>query len=166
MPLATMKDLLVSHLNELHANERHLAELLPALARAASSQELADKLRSHASEAKEHGSRLASVFRELGTRPHSSNSETRGMKGLAQDCLHLARSHGAEPHVRDAAIIGAVQHLKHDEIAGYGCARTWARLLGHPSVSRTLQDILDEERDFDGELTRLAESVNERALQI
>lgn len=46
MPLATMKDLLVSHLNELHANERHLAELLPALAKAASSQELADKLRS------------------------------------------------------------------------------------------------------------------------
>ena len=34
MPLATMKDLLVSHLNELHANERHLAELLPALAKA------------------------------------------------------------------------------------------------------------------------------------
>ena len=55
MPLATMKDLLVSHLNELHANERHLAELLPTLAKAASSQELADKLKAHASEAKEHG---------------------------------------------------------------------------------------------------------------
>ena len=68
--------------------------------------------------------------------------------------------------MRDAAIIGAVQHLKHDEIAGYGCARTWARLLGHQAVARTLQDILDEERDFDAELTRLAESVNERALQV
>lgn len=166
MPLATMKDLLVNHLNELHANERHLAALLPALARAASSQELADRLASHASEAKEHGNRLTSVFRELGTRPHSANSETRGMKGLAQDCLHLARAHGTEPHVRDAAIIGAVQHLKHDEIAGYGCARTWARLLGHQAVARTLQDILDEERDVDAELTRLAEGVNERALQV
>ena len=131
MPLNTMKGLLIDQLNELYAAEKHGAEMLPKLMRAASSPKLAAALRSHADETKEHLSRLESVFEGLGAAPR--RVESKGMKGLCQDCMKLADMAKAEPHVRDAALIAVAQHVEHDEIAGYGCARTWARLLGSAS---------------------------------
>lgn len=87
------------------------------------------------------------------------------MKGLCADCLDLARLARVEPHVRDAAVIAAVQHLQHDEIAGYGCARTWARLLGHRSIAGMLQRTLNEEGRFDARLSRIADALNRAALE-
>ncbi len=43
-------------------------------------------------------------------------------------------------------------------MAGYGTARTWAKLLGHEERVALLQQTLDEERDTDVSLTQLAES--------
>ena len=80
--------------------------------------------------------------------------------------MHESGRHdGADSHVRDAALIAAAQHLEHDEIAGYGCARTWAQMLGHESASVLLQRSLDEERAADARLSRLAEALNRAALQ-
>ena len=87
------------------------------------------------------------------------------MKGLCADCLDLARLARVEPHVRDAAVIAVAQHLEHDEIAGYGCARTWARLLGHRTIASTLQHTLNEEGRFDAKLSRLADALNRAALE-
>ena len=86
------------------------------------------------------------------------------MKGLARDCLELAKESRAAPHVRDAAIIAGVQHIEHDEIAGYGCARTWAAVLGHEDAAAKLQLTLDEERRADAELSRIAQQVNREAM--
>ena len=67
--------------------------------------------------------------------------------------------------VRDAAIIAALQRLEHDEIAGYGCARTWASLLGYTTAASELLKTLTEERRFDEGLTRVAETLNKSALE-
>jgi ferritin-like metal-binding protein YciE len=46
-------------------------------------------------------------------------------------------------------------------MAGYGCARTYARLLGYEDQARLLQETLDEEGETDKLLTALAErSIN------
>jgi ferritin-like metal-binding protein YciE len=167
--MKSLKDLLIEQINELHASEMHSEPVLAKLAAAAASPKLAEAIRGHIDETKQHLARLDRVFGELGIKPRkpdAQKAETHGSKGLLEDCTSIAGRTRIEAHVRDAAIIASLQRLEHDEIAGYGCARTWARLLGHQAVARTLQDILDEERDFDAELTRLAESVNERALQI
>ncbi len=165
MPLTTMKDLLLNQLNELYAAEVHSTQLLPKLARAAGDPKLAASLRSHAKESEQHLTRLEEVFEELGLTPRSpTGSESNGMRGLSADCLRLAQMDEAEPHVRDAALIAAAQHVEHDEIAGYGCARTWAGLLGYDSAAARLQRTLDEERRSDFELTRLSESLNRTAL--
>jgi ferritin-like metal-binding protein YciE len=60
--------------------------------------------------------------------------------------------------VMDAGIIAAAQRVEHYEMAGYGAARTFARLLGHDEMAETLQKTLDEEGDADEKLTELAES--------
>jgi ferritin-like metal-binding protein YciE len=88
------------------------------------------------------------------------------MKGLCQDCLRLANMSKAEPHVRDAALIAVAQHVEHDEIAGYGCARTWAGLLGYDQAASRLQQTLAEERKADAELSRLAERLNKAAAAV
>ena len=51
------------------------------------------------------------------------------MEGLIEEGEEIVKE-DAEPSVRDAAIIGAAQRVEHYEIAGYGVARTFAKLLG------------------------------------
>jgi len=55
----------------------------------------------------------------------------------------------AKPEVMDAGLIGAAQHVEHYEIAGYGCVRTYAELLGHSNFVSLLQTTLDEEKATD-----------------
>jgi len=61
--------------------------------------------------------------------------------------------------VLDAALIMAAQKVEHYEMAGYGCARTYAHLLGFAEQADLLQRTLDEEGDTDHKLTALAETV-------
>ena len=44
-------------------------------------------------------------------------------------------------------------------MAGYGCVRTFARLLGCEDAADLLQETLDEEGAADKKLTELAESI-------
>jgi ferritin-like metal-binding protein YciE len=44
-------------------------------------------------------------------------------------------------------------------MAGYGCVRTYARLLGDDAAADVLQETLNEEGSTDKLLTQLAESV-------
>ena len=164
MPLNTLKDLLVRQLRELQAAELHSADLLPRLAKAASNPALSDALHRHAAETKEHITRLHNVLQALNTpAPPALRDETRGMKGLCEDCLALAQMPEASPNVRDAAILAAAQHVEHDEIAGYGCARSWAHVLGNEGAAKVLQKTLEEERASDAVLTRLADRINKVA---
>jgi ferritin-like metal-binding protein YciE len=73
----------------------------------------------------------------------------------------------AEDEVRDAGLIAAAQRVEHYEIAGYGCARTYAQLLGDKRGAKLLETSLREEANTDKKLTKLAKSViNLRAKQV
>jgi hypothetical protein len=65
---------------------------------------------------------------------------------------------------RDAGLIIAGQKIEHHEIAAYGSAVTLARVLGYQEAARLLEQTLDEEKNTDKLLTRLAESfINQQA---
>ena len=66
----------------------------------------------------------------------------------------------AEPEVKDAALIAAAQRVEHYEIAGYGCVRTYAKILGRQKAADLLQQTLDEEAETDETLSELAEDIN------
>lgn len=166
MPLNTLRDLLVDQLQRLYAAERHQSSMLPRLVRASTDLKLESMFRAHADQCSVHLSRLERVFEDVGMpQPPADVAETNGMRGLIRDCLELANMAAAEPHVRDAALIALSQHIEHDQIAGYGCARTWAQLLGHYSAASELQKSLNEERRADSDLTRLAEGLNRAAVK-
>jgi ferritin-like metal-binding protein YciE len=60
----------------------------------------------------------------------------------------------------DAALIAAAQHVEHYEMAEYGCAKTWARLLGESAAAKILDKTLKEEKQTDADLTTLSKKVN------
>jgi ferritin-like metal-binding protein YciE len=79
------------------------------------------------------------------------------MEGLIKEAKELI-SERPDPDVLDAGLIAAAQHVEHYEMAGYGCVRTYARLLGYEEQADLLQQTLDEEGETDKLLTALAES--------
>ena len=162
MPLETLRDLYVEQLNELYAAEKHGLRALPDLIGAASSPQLADAIEDLIQQKRQRLDRLEEIFDDADIRPRAR--ETRGMKGLLEDCLALSHNNKIEPHVRDAALIAVAQHVEHDEIAGYGCARTWAQMLGEHDAAVLLEQSLKDEKDADSRLSTMAQSVNQDAM--
>jgi ferritin-like metal-binding protein YciE len=88
----------------------------------------------------------------------------KGMKGIISEAKDLVDKETKDGGVRDAAIIAVAQRVEHYEMAGYGTARTLARMLGQERAARLLQETLDEEKSADRTLTEIAEGhVNQGA---
>ena len=100
--------------------------------------------------------RLENIFEQLGEDPEGH--ECQGMKGVIKEGEEAIEAF-KDSDVLDAALIAAAQRVEHYEMAGYGCARTYAHMLGLTEQSALLQRTLDEEGDTDHKLTDLAETV-------
>ena len=130
------------------------------MAEAASSPELKRAFQEHLRQTEGQVERLEQCFEQLDT--EAEGNECKGMKGLLEEGEDLM-DEDAEPEVLDAGLIAAAQRVEHYEIAGYGCARTYAQLLGLKEVASSLQQTLNEEKETDQKLTELAESINVEA---
>ncbi|MPT22270.1 MAG: ferritin-like domain-containing protein, partial [Starkeya sp.] len=64
----------------------------------------------------------------------------------------------ADKQVLDAALIAAAQAVEHYEMTRYGTLIAWAKLLGRPDCASVLAKNLDEEKNTDAKLTKLAEA--------
>jgi len=153
--LATLEDLLVKELRDLYSAEKQLVKALPKMAKNASSPRLQQALQEHLEVTKEQAQRLEEIFESLSV--SSRGPKCAAMEGLIEEGEELLEA-AAEDAVRDAGLIGAAQRVEHYEIAGYGVARTFARVLGHEKIADTLQKTLDEEAEADKTLTEIAES--------
>jgi ferritin-like metal-binding protein YciE len=79
------------------------------------------------------------------------------MAGLLEEGKEVLEQDG-NPSVLDAALIAAAQRVEHYEMAGYGCARIFAQLLGERDAATVLEKTLEEEKEADRKLTEIAES--------
>ena len=84
------------------------------------------------------------------------------MKGVLEEGSEVLQDVEAG-NVRDAALIGASQRVEHYEMAGYGTARDFAKLLGLDDVVDLLEETLEEEKAADQKLTAISKSVNRQA---
>jgi ferritin-like metal-binding protein YciE len=156
MKLESLNALFLQELGDLYSAERQLVRALPQMAKAATHHDLGNALEDHLIETNMQVERLDSIFARLNqTAPHI---RCRAMKGLIAEGAALFRKPG-DPAVIDAGLIGAAQRIEHYEIAAYGCARTYAQLLGEGDIAETLSASLDEEKAADEALNRLAISV-------
>jgi ferritin-like metal-binding protein YciE len=155
MKLETLKDLYVDVLRDLYDAENQILKALPKMAKAASSTGLQEGFQEHLQQSEEHVERLNQVFQFLGE--PAKRKKCRAMEGLLEEGKELLES-DSDREVLDAGMIAAAQKVEHYEIAGYGCARTYAELLGQDEAVDLLQQTLDEEKRTDEKLTELAMS--------
>ena len=153
--LENLESVLEMQLRDLASAEEQLTAALPKMSDAATSPELKEAFQHHLDETIGHQARLDEAFRLLGKDPDIETCEA--MQGLIAESDELIALEG-DAEAKDAALIAAAQRVEHYEIAGYGCARTFARRLGHFGVAALLQETLNEEQQADRTLTRIAES--------
>ena len=156
MTLDNLDTLLLHQLQDLYSAEEQIIAALPQMAEGASSSTLKSAFRTHLNETQQQKQRLDRIFGMLGHKAQSESCEA--MEGLIAEGQEIMNLDG-DPMVKDAALIAAAQRVEHYEIAGYGCARTFARQLGRTDVANLLQQTLDEEGKTDKILTQVAEGL-------
>jgi ferritin-like metal-binding protein YciE len=154
MKLDSLKELYIDELRDLYNAENQLVKALPKMAKGASTPELQTAIEQHLQETKGQVNRLETIFKDLGV--NAKGKRCRAMEGLIEEGKEVLDADG-EPAVLDAALIAAAQRVEHYEIAGYGCARTFAQLLGDQNGAKLLQETLNEESNADKKLTQIAE---------
>jgi ferritin-like metal-binding protein YciE len=83
------------------------------------------------------------------------------MEGLIAEGKEMIDMDG-EDEIRDAGLVACAQRVEHYEIAGYGCVRSYAKLLNDTDGEQLLQQTLNEEADTDKKLTKLADQILNR----
>ncbi len=160
MKLETLQDLYIHELKDLYSAENQIIKALPKMVKAATHPKLADGFKQHLEQTKEHAARLEKI---LGSHDETTRGpKCKGMEGVLKEGQEMIEE-DADDDVRDAGLITAAQRVEHYEMAGYGTARTYARLLGDEAGAKLLQKTLDEEGATDKKLTKLAESINVEA---
>lgn len=156
MALESLQDLYLEQLRDLHSAERQIIQALPKMIEQTNHPELRQAFEKHLRQTEEQLRRLEQIGKRAAQ--DLGGHKCKGMEGLLEEGDELMEER-ADSDVLDAALISAAQRVEHYEMAGYGCARTYARLLGLEDDARILQQTLDEEGDTDHLLTELAERV-------
>jgi ferritin-like metal-binding protein YciE len=162
MPNEGLKELYVDELKDLYSAENQLVKALPKMAKAAASEELRQGFEEHLEQTKEHVARLEKIFQALDESPKGKKCV--GMEGLVKEGSEVI-AEDFEEAVKDAALIGAAQRVEHYEIAAYGTASEFARILGESEQVSLLEQTLQEEKETDQKLTELGKEINPQANQ-
>jgi ferritin-like metal-binding protein YciE len=161
MKIRTMQDLLVDLLRDLYGAEKDIFKALGKMARVASNPELAAAFREHRSQTEQHLARLEQAFELLGV--GARKKKCPAVEGIIEEGEDLIDA-DLDADLLDAGLIAVAQKVEHYEIAGYGTARIWAEQLLLAGVVELLEQTLEEEKETDRKLTRLAEArVNKEA---
>lgn len=153
MSVKTMDDLFLATLKDIYYAEKQILKALPGMVKKANGEELKQALETHRQETEGQVERLDKVFKLL-------DSPARGKKCQAiEGIIDEAKEHMEEidnEQVLDAGMISSAQAVEHYEICRYGTLIAWARDLGHDSAVRLLQQNLDEEKNADRLLSKIA----------
>lgn len=162
MSVGTLDELLVDELKDLYSAEKQIIRALPKIIKAVSTPALQQGLANHLEETKGQVARLEKIGEILGKK--MSGKTCAGMKGVLEEGSEVLDD-TQRGLVRDAALISACQRVEHYEMAGYGSAREFAKLLGRNEVAALLDETLAEEKNADKTLTGASKQVNAQAKQ-
>src|SRR5207247_5578670 len=152
MKLKTWKDLYIHELKDRYSAEKQIIKALTKMVKAATNKQLAAGFEEHLEQTKEHAARLEKILTSHDESTRGPKCE--GMEGLIKEGDEMIEE-DAEDEVRDAGLIAVAQRVEHYEMAGYGCARTYAEVLGDSDSDQLLQTTLNVESAKDKKLTKL-----------
>ncbi len=152
-----MKDfyqLFETGVQDVYAAQKEIIQALPKLAQAAKEPKLKDELRHQVEETQEQINRTEKIAEELDIDLKSNSSNL--MHTLLLRGNHFAQG-PYPPEVKDAAIIGAVQCIEHQEMAIYGTLKAFASRLKLDLAEKSFDQNLREAFKADKKLSDIAE---------
>ncbi len=141
-------------LSELYDAENQIVEALPKLIDKTNDEDLSKALSEHLEQTRTHVERLDQIGTDLDIKLDSKDSKI--LKTILSEGEE-AMSDLTDNDVSDAALIGGAQKVEHFEIAGYGTAAAWAKVMGHDDAADLLGETLKEEKAADAKLSKIAE---------
>lgn len=151
-----LMELFVDEIKDIYWAEKHLVKTLPKMAKAATSEALADSFMQHLEETKVHVERLEQVFELLDEKARGKKCD--GMEGLTKEGESVIEDTDEGTATRDVGLIISAQKVEHYEISAYGSLATLAKALQLDEVADILVQTLEEEKACDEKLTMIAEN--------
>ena len=160
--MKTLEDLFNGVLQDVYYAEKQLLKALPKMAKKATNDKLVQAFNTHREQTEGQIERLDQAFEMIGKKPRGKKCEAiLGIIAEGQEAMEEVD----DEDTLDAALIGAAQAAEHYEIARYGTLCAWAKQLGKPQLARLLHQTLEEEKQTDELLTKIAEgAVNQEAM--
>jgi ferritin-like metal-binding protein YciE len=157
----TLTNLFEDGLKDIYYAEKKILAALPKMAKATETEELAAAFEKHRTETEQHVERLEEVFEVLNQPPKGKKCP--GIDGILEEGKEILEQFKGMPAL-DAGLLAAAQAVEHYEITRYGTLIAWAEKLGRRDAVPILQETLEEEKNTDKALTKLAETaVNQYA---
>ncbi|HEX4169583.1 MAG TPA: DUF892 family protein [Bryobacteraceae bacterium] len=159
--IKNFKSLYTLQLRYLLSTENQIVKGLQSMIKNATDQQLRQAFQSHLQETEVHASRLEELIGEVneGAVDEKKDPIITALIGSGEN---IVSESDAGP-VRDAGLIASAQKIEHYEMASYGSARDWAKLLDHPRHAEVLQKTLDEEKHADELLSSISQRANTQA---
>lgn len=151
----TLEDLFVETLRDIYSAEKIILRTLPKMAKAAQSDELRQAFEHHRDQTEAQIERLEQVFALMERPPRARTCEA--MQGIVEEAKDvIAEFKGSE--ALNAGLLASGQTVEHYEISRYGALKSWASQLGMSEAAKLLETTLQEEKQTEQLLTRMAES--------
>jgi ferritin-like metal-binding protein YciE len=151
-----LDDLFHDTLKDVYFAERKILSTLPKMAKAAQSQDLRTAFEKHHTETEGQVERLEQVFELLGKKVQGKTCDA--IMGLVEEGQEIMKEYKGSPAI-DAGLLAAAQAVEHYEISRYGTLKTWAGELGLSEAVELLDTTLQQEKNTDAALTKLAKTV-------
>ena len=148
-------------LKDIYYAEKQILRTLPKMARGAASPELKQAFENHRDETEVHVERLQQIFEMLDKPARGKTCDA--ILGIIEEGKDVLEEFEGAPAL-DAGLTASAQAVEHYEMARYGTLKTWATQLGMPEAAALLDQTLQEEKNADALLSKLAgDSVNAKA---
>ncbi len=153
--IKTLNDLFVHQLKDIYYAENRIVKALPGMIAKATNADLRQNFEAHLGQTHTHIKNLEEVFGMHGVAVEAVTCPA--IDGIIKEAEEVA-GEVADKQVLDAALIAAAQAVEHYEMTRYGTLIAWAKRLGRADCAAVLDRNLQDEKDADAKLTRLAET--------
>lgn len=162
--IVNLNDLMIEQLAAMYQGELLLGKNLKEMTTHITDRNLKDLLLNYKEQNNEQLLRIKRTFNFLFTSKRGEHCKA--IEIMIDEARDLIKR-SADPQVRDAAIVTAMQHILHYQIAGYGAICTYAKTDKLYSVAELMHQNLEEEKKFDRKLAIIAEeSINLKAQEV
>lgn len=151
--ITDIQGLLEYELQDLYSAESQIIEALPKMEKNADHKDLKQAFQKHLEQTKKQRDRLEQIAKKMNC--DIKGHTCKAMEGLIKEGQETINM-DADAAVRDAAMIAAAQRIEHYEIAAYGAACYYAKMLNKSDVEELLGKTLEEEKDTDELLNDIA----------